>query len=262
MGRKKIYFFEWRNKCFRQIFLVFGLSLLLVLHSCKKVDVLDCFNSTGKITKVEREIDNFHSIALHDNVNLILKQSGKNKITVEAGSNLIPKIMTRVNEAGILEIRNENTCNWVRSYDKPVNVYLSFVKLDTLFYRSVGDVTNEDTIRMDTLVVEVKEGAGRIALTVITSKMNTNIQYGTADIVTSGFTTLGFIYLAGAGKIDNRNLITQQVYLENRSSNDIYVNSVNTLAAEINSIGNVYYKGNPPDIRLKGTGSGKLIKLE
>lgn len=245
-----------------------GKSLLMMIFmvlisglSCDKVPVLDCFNSTGKIIKVEREIEHFHSIELMDNVNLRLRQSNQNKLVLEAGNNLMAKIYTDVNDEGILEIKNENRCNWVRSYDKPINVYLDFIRLDTLFYRSIGDVTNEDTIRMDTLAIDVYEGAGKIALTVNTYKINTYLRYGTADIVTSGRSTLSFAFSAGFGKIDNRLLLAQQVYLNNKSSNDIYIYASERISATIENIGNIYYLGNPQTISLNKSGNGDLIKI-
>jgi hypothetical protein len=245
-----------------RVFLVIMILLFINFFSCNDADPLDCFKSTGKIERVERSISDFTSILLKDNVNLILRQADKNKLEVEGGSKLLPKIFTTVNDEGVLEISNENSCNWVRSYDKPLIVYLDFITLDTLEYRSIGDVTNIDTIRMDTIVVDVREGAGTIAMNVHAFKVNTNLHYGTATIVMSGISTLSFDYLVGFGKIDNSSLISSQVYLENKSSNNIYVNSVLTLEATINNIGNVYYKGNPPNILVGGTGSGKLIKLE
>jgi len=251
-------FLKWLPRILQIIIVLVVLNAI----SCNKANTFDCFKSTGKIVKVERAVGNFNSILLNDNINLFLRQADQNKLEVEAGNNLLPKIITSVNEEGVLEISNENSCNWVRSYDKPLNVYLDFVTLDTLEYRSIGDVSNVDTIRMDTIVINVREGAGTIALTVHTYKINTNLHYGTADIVTSGISVLNFDYLAGYGKIDNSALLSKQVYLENKSSNNIYVNARLTLEATINNIGNVYYKGNPPNILVTGTGSGKLIKIE
>jgi hypothetical protein len=230
--------------------------------SCSKSPVLDCFKSTGKITQTERIVSDFHTIVLRDNIDLQLRQSDQNKLVLEAGNNLMSKIYTDVSNSGVLEIKNENRCNWVRSYDKPITVYLDFVKLDTLVYRSVGNVTNEDTIRADTLVVEVNEGAGRIELKVDTYKILTNLHYGTADITTSGKTVVSLVYLAGFGMIDNSQLIANHIYLNNKSSNDIFINAITTIEATIENIGDIYYLGNPGSVSVEKLGPGNLIKLE
>lgn len=256
--RKDIVKYNWVSG----LLLVLLAIVLISGISCNKSPVSDCFVSTGSIKTEVRVIEDFHSIMLQDNINLYLKQNDKNKLVLEAGSNLMSKIVTEVNDEGILEIKNDNRCNWVRSYDKPINVYLDFVRLDTLIYKSIGTVTNEDTIQSDTLILEVMEGAGLLALTVDTYKFTANLHYGTADIVTSGRTNISFGYLAGAGKIDNRSLKSGLVYLSNKSSNDIYVYATTGIEVTIDNIGNIYYLGNPSEIKRDGIGNGELIKLE
>jgi len=238
------------------------LVLTSLLPSCEKNSLTDCFNSTGPITTVEREVDDFNNILLRHNVNLYLRQAGENKITVIAGSNLMKKIGTKVNDKGQLEIRNDNICNWVRSFETPIDVYLDFVKLDSIEYRSIGDVIAEETLFLDTLKIEVLEGAGKIDL-----KLDVHILYcglinATADIVLKGDCGVSYVYSAGYGLIDNRELVSKFVYVTNKSSNDLYLQATVELGATIENIGNIYYSGNPPEVDLNGTGTGKLIKLD
>jgi len=234
--------------------------MVIAIGSCKKVSVADCFNSTGKIISVERPVSRFHAIVLKDNVNLILKQAGMDKLVLEAGSNLMNKIYTEVTD-GVLYIGNNNSCNWVRNYNKPINVYLDFVDLDSLEYRSVGNVSNVDTLRLDSLKLEVKEGAGLIALTVDMNELHTNLHYGTAEIRMAGKTVLSYVYSAGFGLIDNRGLDAMQIYADNRSSNDVYLHAIQVLAVTIHNIGNIYYTGHPEKINLNSIGTGDLIKI-
>ena len=149
----------------------------------------------------------------------------------------------------------------MRSYDKPVTVYLEFKELRNLEYRSIGDVTNSDTIRSDSLQINVWEGAGKITLNVNTYSCWANLHYGTADIVLSGHSGVNFYYQLGAGKIDVARLETDIVYMRNHSSNDMYIHAKNQLYVEIKGLGNVYYKGKPV-ISSNITGEGKLIPLE
>lgn len=239
----------------------FAGMILLWTEGCQKASVADCFLSTGKIIKVERPVGGFHTVVLKDNVNLFLRQADTDGLIVEAGSNLMNKIYTDVRDS-VLFIGNNNSCNWVRSYKKLVNVYLDFIRLDSLEYRSVGDVRNQDTLRLDNLKIEVHEGAGLIALTVDVNEIHTNLHYGTADIKISGKCVLSYVYSAGFGRIDNRDLEAMQIYADNRSSNDMYLHAVQVLAVTIHNIGNIYYTGNPEKIDLKRLGSGELIKLE
>jgi hypothetical protein len=235
--------------------------ILLFTVSCEKASVGDCFKSTGSIVQEERPVTGFHTVVLHDNVNLVLESSGENHLTIEAGKNLMKKIVTEVHDS-VLTIHNYNSCNWVRSYDKPVTAYLSFAKLDTLVYRSIGNVTSDDTVRVGNLEIDVKEGAGEIGFTVSAIILHCNLHYGTADIKMKGRVGVCYVYSNSFGLIDNRNLDADFIYLDTRSSNDIYVQVHKVLGVTIDNIGNVYYTGNPYDISLVQNGTGQLIKLD
>jgi hypothetical protein len=243
--------------------LVVALAIVTVtLGSCKKHPPSDCFKSTGKITEQERDIGNFNTIILNDNVNLHLSKGNENKLSIKAGKNLIKKIVTEIKDDTCLVISNLNSCNWVRSYKPPVDVYLTFKKLFDIEYHSTGNIDNNDTLNIDSLAVNVREGAGNIKLLVNAKRIYSNIHRGTATIEFSGNTWLLFVYSADFGLIDNRYLNAQRVYLRSESGNDIYVRAQKSISATINGIGNVYYYGNPQSVFSDGTGSGKLIHSE
>lgn len=237
------------------------LLLAMVVFSCKKASVTDCFKSTGPIVTEERAITGFHTLVLCDNVNLVLKSSNRNALTMEAGEHLLKKIVTEVDDS-VLSIRNNNSCNWIRNYDIPVIAYLEFAKLDTLEYRSIGDVTSADTVRTEELVIDIKEGAGEIGFTISATTLYCNLHYGTADFKMKGICNVCYDYSNSFGLIDNRELLSDFVYLNNRGSNDVYVHAGKTLGVTIENIGNVYYTGTPTDISLNRTGTGELIKLD
>lgn len=260
--RKKIIKGKNRLIIFQLVRRALVLFFILNVISCNKENAPDCIKSTGDIVRVEREIGYFHSIQLNDNINLLLNKSNKHKLVIEAGKNLLKKITFEITTDSVLVIRNENTCNWVRSYDKPINVYLDFVDLIDLDYRSIGDVTSLNTLTLDSLDIDVWEGAGTIKLDLDISLCRSSLHYGTADIKLSGVAGLCVVYSSGLGLIDNRNLNTGILYINNRSSNDVYIRASSTLGATIENIGNIYYYGNPHSVSLNRIGTGNLIDLE
>lgn len=229
--------------------------------SCKKGAVVDCFYSTGKLTEEDRGIENFNNILLKDNVNLILIKSDNNSVKIEAGSNLINGIITDVDENGVLKISNDNKCNWIRSFESPINVYLNYIDIDTIEYRSIGDINTANTLLTDTLWLKVHEGAGKIDLEINVLSLYCKLHYGTADIVLSGTCDLSYVYSASFGLINIVDLETKFVYVNNRSSNDIYLMAKTHLGATIENIGNIYYAGNPTTVSFNKQGPGDLIKL-
>jgi len=226
--------------------------------SCKK-DPGDCFKSTGEVIIEERQFEDFSTIVLNDNVDLLLTPSNSNTLTVSAGKNLMGKIVTEVN-GDTLTISNNNSCNWVRSYDVPIEVSLPVNHLTEIIYQSIGNVNCSDTLFSDSLSINVIEGAGEINILTNSYLTRANIHYGTADLKLSGVCVLSFVYSVSFGLVDNRELKASQIYAISKSSNDVYLNAQHLLSIEIGNIGNVYYKGNP-EISLSGSGSGQLLKL-
>lgn len=240
---------------------LFFMIIGLLSASCEKSAAPDCFNNTGNIARTERTIEPFHNVLLKDNINLYLKKGIQHKLEVEAGANLLPKIKTDVNEDGLLVLQNENQCNWVRSYEKPINIYLTFVQLDSLEYRSIGDVNSEEVIDTESLNIQVREGSGKIKLELNAKYVYASLHYGTADIVLSGYSFISYVYSASFGLIDNRDLLCQNVYVTNKSSNDLYLKVSGSLGATIENIGNIYYYGNPESLYFNKLGTGELIQM-
>lgn len=238
--------------------LVVVLFFLLLSFGCSKSPG-DCFTSTGNATTVERSIADFTGILMLDNIDVELIKGNSPKVEVTAGEHIIDNIITEVIDSE-LQIKNQNACNFVRSYDKPIKVKVYFQQLDSLEYRSIGNVICHDTIsNADRFKIDIFEGAGRIELELNTKYSHLNFYYGTAELIVSGFSQVNYIYQASYGPIDARNLVTSFNYLENKSTNNCYVQANLVLGVTISSIGNVYYWGSP-SISLERNGSGQLLR--
>ncbi len=239
------------------------LCLLIIsfLLSCEKTDPGDCFKSTGKIIMENRPAADISYISLENNVNLILTQDSTPEIIVEAGENLLKDIKTEL-QNNLLYIRNENRCNWVRSYDKEINVYVSVQSLDSIDYQGSGDIYCTNTIMSDSIILDVRAGSGSINLDIEVISSYLSLHTGTADVNMSGYSGVCFIYANDYGPFNCRKLITDYMYINNRGTNDCYITVKKELGATIEYMGNIYYYGNPPVVFSKILGSGELIKME
>lgn len=233
-----------------------------MFQSCDKGGATDCFKNSGKTTRISRDIGDFKSIILHDNVSLIISNSDSSYVEVEAGSNIINGIETELNDNRVLTIRNTNSCNWIRSYDKPINVYLGSKSLDSIVYRSIGDIITIDTFFVDTLYFSVMEGAGSIKMNIKSNTVYCSMLAGTADIELLGVSKMIYLYSNAFGLIDARNLSSALAYVNNSSTNNMYVRASKDFGAIIGGIGDIYYYGNPESVSFNKTGTGNLIKID
>src|SRR5215218_11058741 len=132
--------------------------LLLFFAACKKES---CLGEAGAVTTVSRTISSFHEINLYDNINVVLTQDTIEHITITAPQNIEPTITTTV-ENGVLTLRNETPCTWLRSASEKITVYVHLKKLDKILYAGSGNVTSTNTLIADNITFYSEEGAGNI----------------------------------------------------------------------------------------------------
>jgi hypothetical protein len=178
---------------------------------------------------------------------------------VYAGKNILQGIKTQV-ENNTLIIANENTCNWVRSYDKPIEVYISTPTLDSIVYQASGNLTSTNQFLTDSLKLDVLEGAGSIDLNIKAVRSTFNLHYGTVDLNVKGRCHISYLYSGAYGPANLRNLWTVYTFLTSNSTNNCYVWATYELHAKIENVGDVYYWGDPAVVNYSGIGSGGLYK--
>jgi hypothetical protein len=234
--------------------------LSILLTGCEK-DEGACVSSTGKVIIQERPAQYFQTVEVYDNINLILTQDiAASRIMVEAGKNLMEGIITEI-DSGRLVIRNNNRCNWLRSFEIPINVYLTFPDLDTIIFRAAGNITCSNAWTNESVCLDVIEGAGNIDLKLQVYRSFILVRYGTTSINLEGFSQVSTLISHGFGPLHAENLISKFTYVSTRSPNDLFVYSSVEMAVEIGNIGNVYYRGDPAVITTNIYGEGKLIEF-
>jgi hypothetical protein len=226
---------------------------------CEQSDY-NCLKNNGKTIIQERILEDFDSIDVRDYVNLIITQDSVNRLTVETGQNIMDGIITEVKDRQLL-IRNNNKCNWLRSYDIPVNVYISVRDLKKIYYLSSGNITTTNTIKSANLIIEVWGGCGTIDMDLDIFQGYFVIQMGTVDFKLHGRCAINTIYSGDYGPFNCKDLVTGYSYVTNASSNDCYVNVSQYLEAKIGSIGNIYYTGEPDSLDVYINGEGSVIRF-
>lgn len=237
------------------------LFFFFAFNSCKKENIDDCFSNTGKVITETRQLPYFEKINLNDNVNLVLMSGDAFNLTVEGGENLISSVTTEV-EDSVLIIKNNMKCNWVRDYDNELTVFLVAPSLKSIRYESCGDVATQGNLKFDRFEINVWGGSGTFNLDLDCQRLDMGLHYGTVDFHVKGKSVLTSIYANSYGPFFCNDLNSNIVYIRNNGTNDCYIHANHILGAEITSVGNVYYTGNPYELSSVTTGSGKLIKVD
>ncbi len=234
------------------------LLLLAGISSCNKSGA-DCFTSTGAIVSQMREAADFDTIIAKENVDIVLTQDSVNSIMVEAGKNIVDGITTVITDRQLF-IDNTNTCNWVRSYDKPLRVHVHAKNLRKLWYLSAGNITTTNAINTPSFLLDVWGGCGSIDLNLNVINGFIYEHLGTADITLRGRVVYNSVVSGDFGLLQLKDLSTDFTYISNTGTNNCYVNVHKSLDATIRSIGDIYYTGKPDTIHAHILGAGHLIE--
>jgi hypothetical protein len=220
--------------------------------------MLDCFKSAGDFITEDRDVLPFEKINLNNNVDLIIDPNPVTYIKVSAGDNLIDGVITEI-EGNTLYIRNENRCNWMRSFDNKLRVTVGVNNLTSIDYYGSGDISCIDTIRSPEFEFNNWNGSGSIDFILNSSTAHLNNHIGRCDIHAHGIVGVCYIYVNDVATLDASNLTTYYNYITNKSTGDCRINVKQELGAEIKYSGNIYYTGNPLSVIQTISGDGKLI---
>lgn len=239
-------------------FIIFFVSLMSL--SCTKEQMNDCFTSTGKVVQEKRELDLFTDVIVRGNYNLILVEDSVDFIKIEAGSKLLEQIKTVV-ELRKLTIENTNTCNWVRSYKIPINLELHYTTLNQLDLWGTINLSNKDTLRADTISIQMQNNSGSIDLALSNNLLEIKQSKGASEIVVAGRTGL-LVYKPGDRVGGNfLNLKARRVEAESRSEIDSYVYATESLKLITRAGGSLLYSGEAVDIEKASYGEGTVSRV-
>lgn len=251
--------------------LFFLISLLLA--SCSKV-----FTNGTPITEERNLAHRVNTIFMHNNVNVKLVKSDRPRMLLTCPENLIQKVTTEI-IGDTLYIKNENSHNWLRSYDYSIDLTVYYNNLRQINYASNGKLTCIDSIKgvteliidnsdigidsswIRTFTLNVNEGSGDIDLTFDCQVMRNRLLNGTSHVTLRGYAEYIEFTMSSYSVVHAETLNSNFVRVQSHSCNDAYVWARTKISAWLHNIGNVYYKGNPMIVQ-ECYNEGKVIKLE
>lgn len=234
---------------------------VLMIFSCNKEKAPDCFQKAGEVKTISRSMEAFHSIELRDYLTIELADSSDFGVVITGPGNLLPEIITEVNDGKLL-IENRNTCNFVRSYRNKIVVRIYAPDFSDIQNFGTGDVRTVGVLETPVFKLENRSAAGEIRLTLETDTAIIATHTGVCDVIAEGSSQITQIFNQGVGYIDARKLLTTDAFVNNSSINDVYVNTNGYFFALIEFSGNVYYSGTPNHIDQSVRGEGRLMPLD
>ena len=244
------------------------LALLLLLFSCNGENVPDCFQNAGDLVRVEVDLPDFTTITVFEKLNLVIRQGAEQRVEIESGEFLLNEISAEV-ENGRLVLRNDNGCNFFRDFDIST-VYVTSPNI-TEIRSSTGLLVSSDGVLSYPNLTLLTESFINPESETTDGSFDLSLDVGQLSIVVNGIAffriegaaeNLNITVAAGDSRIEAEDLIAQNVSLDHRGTNDIFINPQQSLSGVIRGTGDVISFNRPPNVDVEEIFNGQLIFRE
>lgn len=240
------------------------LVALFLLWSCNKPNAPDCFQKAGDPAVESRTLRApVTRIELTEHIHLQLSNPDGQEphVIVEAPENLLPEIITALDDQGVLTLRNDNTCNFMRRYDHLIRVtYVG--PLEHVVNRGTGDLTSTEALTTSVFELENRDASGVIHLDFAGAEsVIVKDHTGVGEVTLNGTTDALELFNQGWGPLDASGLVATTALTNNNSINVLRVRATDYVYTEINGPGNTEVFGNPGFIDVLDLGDGEVIEV-
>jgi len=203
-----------------------------------------------------REISGFHGISVSNGIDLNLTQKHVEEVFVEANSDDLDKIITKV-EDGILKIyikdRSWFGLNWNK---QPRKVFVSFKTLDQLDVSAGSDVNSASVLKLGKLTLHVSSGSD-VKLELDADELYVDSSSG-SDVSLNGRAEVAEVSASSGSDITAGDLETKKCTANVSSGSDINIKVTQELNADASSGGDINYSGNPKVKNIKESSGGDV----
>jgi hypothetical protein len=227
-------------------------SLSFLFSSC--IFMGPSIKGNGHVTKETREISGFEKIKVSTGLHVVLVQSGRELVTVEADENLHDVIRTEM-KGNELNIFTEDR---IRDAKK-VQVTVEFTDLDELRTSSGAHVNTDGMIKVKRLESEASSGSHQ-SLNINTQNFNAKTSSGAHMAVKGKADEVGLKASSGS-HLKAGDLASGDCNADASSGAHIYIDVSKDFEGEASSGGQIYYTGKPNSVTVN-TSSGGNVKRQ
>ncbi len=242
-----------------------SILVALLLIACNGDNVPDCFQNAGDLVRETVEVDTFSAITVFENINMVIREGTEQLVEIETGEFLRNEVSATV-ENDRLILRNDNGCNFVRDYGL-TTVYITSPNISEI-RSSTGLLISSDGVLNypDLLLIsesftnnesETTDGSFDLAVNSETVRIIVN---GIAFFKLRGTTeNFSVTIAAGDSRVEAENLVAQNVSINHRGTNDVFVNPQQRISGIIRGTGDVICSNRPPEVEVEELFNGQLI---
>ena len=190
---------------------------------------------SGDLVEDTRTFESFSALEISGAYEVIVIMGDEYKVRISADDNLIPLIRTKVTGSTLKIYSKKN----LRPREEIV-ITVTTKELETIESSGASEITATD----------IDCGKFSVSLS------------GAGGIDLSGKTDVLDISMSGAGNINSKNFLADEVYISVSGVGNAVVYASNILEAEVSGVGNIEYLGNPGKVSSNVSGVGSISKTK
>lgn len=228
--------------------------------ACKKANERACWKSVGDQTSVEIGLPEFNYVFLGPHLKYTLVQDTVNKIRITGGENMVGFVSAEMVN-GIMTIENNNTCNFLRTYKKELEVELHFKDLVKVQFEGTKPLVCANQLQLQNIVFVIRDGAGHVDLDINANALDLVVTHGWGNFNLHGSVNYLRLEVRSNGFGDSYDMsVNDSLHVITSSQDDVKVNCDGAfMRAEIIEDGDIWYKGIPTSLQSTIYGGGELI---
>jgi len=235
---------------------VFSMMVLCVTSVCAQWWSSDTkVKGDGNVVSKTRSISDYDKVSLKGSLDVALVYGEEGSIKIEAESNLIEHIVTKV-EGNDLKIHVEKGYNLNPSNGRKLLITVPFKELSKVNVAGSGDINSYDTIKTNGFEINIT-GSGDVKLGLEAEDVKVLIT-GSGTAALTGNTNLLACNVTGSGDLYATKLKAKNVDASVTGSGNIKVDVTEFLKARVTGSGDIDYSGNPIKEDKKVAGSGDI----
>lgn len=210
---------------------------------------------SGHVAEEVRVVSDFSKLELAAPIDVQLRNTGGQRITLRGDDNILPLVQTRVeNGRLVVEVRKDAS---FRTRNR-LTAVVEFKQLDGVSIRGSGDV-RADRIKAAIFAGTIR-GSGDVSIDDLTADTVALSIAGSGNFTARGRAgTVGAV-IDGSGDVRVQDLEAKTVAVRISGSGDAHVHATERLAVRIAGSGDVLYRGSP-QVEKKIAGSGEVRPL-
>ncbi len=229
----------------------------MLFFSCKKEQMKDCIKGRGERIEQERPISGIRKIELRDHVRVLIRKSKQERVEVTAGEELLPLIRTK-KKGKTLIIKDGNTCDWSRSYQPIPEVTVFTKEVQKLEQRGTAPIRMLDEFELQRFDYGQWDGMGDVELKLDVDTAYLKQHTGSGQLTVHGDCDWTFLFAGSSGFMYLEDFRCKIAKAVNEGTGNMHLHVTQDLAATIEGLGSIFYKGDPVLSKKVNVGEGRV----